>query len=83
MDFICICNPNELHVSAICAYSLVDVVQHDVRFDSTTYGGLQILSISFTDTTHLKDHFDKIYKNYKDRNGSNEPNLLKFNLVHF
>ena len=65
--------------SAICAYSLVAIVQHDMRLERSTYEVLQILSMSLTDTTHLRDLFDKtIFKNDKDRSGSSEPNLFNF-----
>ena len=65
--------------SAICAYCLVAIVQHDMRLDRSTYEVLQILSMSLTDTTHLRDLFDKtIFKNDKDRSGSGEPNLFNF-----
>ena len=65
--------------SAICAYCIVAIVQHDMRRDRSTYKVLQILSMSLTDTTHLRDLFDKtIFKNDKDRSGSSEPNLFNF-----
>ena len=65
--------------SAICAYCLVAIVQHNMRLDRSTYEVLQILSMSLTDTTHLRDLFDKtIFKNDKDRSGSSEPNLFNF-----
>ena len=65
--------------SAICAYCLVAIVQHDMKLERSTYEVLQILSMSLTDTTHLRDLFDKtIFKNDKDRSGSGEPNLLNF-----
>ncbi len=65
--------------SAICAYCLVAIVQHDMRLDRSTYEVLQILSMSLTDTTHLRDLFDKtIFKNDKDRSGSSEPSLFNF-----
>ena len=65
--------------SAICAYCLVAIVQQDMRLDRSTYEVLQILSMSLTDTTHLRDLFDKtIFKNDKDRSGSGEPNLFNF-----
>ena len=65
--------------SAICAYCLVAIVQHDMRLERSTYEVLQILSMSLTDTTHLRDLFDKtIFKNDKDRSGSGEPNLFNF-----
>ena len=63
--------------SAICAYCLVAIVRHDMRLDRSTYEMLQILSMSLTDTTHLRDLFDKtIFKNVKDRSCSSEPNLF-------
>ena len=65
--------------SAICAYSLVAIVQHDMRLERSTYEVLQILSMSLTDTTLLRDLFDKtIFKKDKDRSGSSEPNLFNF-----
>ena len=65
--------------SAICTYCLVAIVQHDMRLERSTYEVLQILSMSLTDTTHLRDLFDKtIFKNDKDRSGSGEPNLFNF-----
>ena len=65
--------------SAICAYCLVAIVQHDMRLDRSTYEVLQILSMSLTDTTHLRDLFDKtIFKNDKERSGLGEPNLFNF-----
>ena len=64
---------------AISAYLLVSIVKHDMQFDRSIYEILQILSISLTDKTHLKDLFDKtIFKNDKDRSGSSEPNLFNF-----
>ena len=63
--------------AAITAYCLVAIVQHDMRLDRSTYEVLQILSMSLTDTTHLRDLFDKtIFKNDKERSGSGEPNLF-------
>ena len=65
--------------SAICAYCLVAIVQHDMRLNRKTYEVLQILSMSLTDTTHLRYLFDKtIFKNDKDRSGSGEPNLFNY-----
>lgn len=45
--------------TAIIAYSLVAVVQHDMQIGRSTYEVLQILSISLTDKTPLRDLFDK------------------------
>ena len=63
--------------SAICAYCLVAIIQHDMHLDRSTYEVLQILSMSLTDTTPLKDLFNKtIVKNDKERFGFNEPTLF-------
>ena len=65
--------------SAICAYCLVAIVQHDMQLKRSTYEVLQILSMSLTDTTNLRNLFNKtIFKNDKDRSGSGEPNLFNF-----
>lgn len=49
---------------AIITYCLVAIVQHDMHLERSTYEVLQILSISLTDKTHLRDLIDKI--NFKD-----------------
>lgn len=65
--------------SAIIAYCLVAIIQHDLKLDRTTYEILQILSISLTDKTCLRDLFNKTnFKNDKERSGSSEPNLFNF-----
>ena len=65
--------------AAITAYCLVAIIKHDLQLKRSTYEVLQILSMSLTDTTHLRDLFDKtIFKNDKDRSGSSEPNLFNF-----
>ena len=65
--------------SAICAYCLVAIVQHDMKLERSTYEVLQILSMSLTDTTHLKDLFDKtISNNDKEQSGFYEPDLYDF-----
>jgi hypothetical protein len=65
--------------TAICTYCLVAIVQKDMQLDRSTYEVLQILSISLTDKTHLKDLFDKTkFQNVKDRFRLNEPNLFNF-----
>ena len=43
----------------ILTYCLVAIVQHDMQLKRSTYEVLQILSISLTDKTHLRDLFDK------------------------
>ena len=44
---------------AIITYCLVAIVQHDMQLKRSTYEVLQILSISLTDKTHLRDLFNK------------------------
>ena len=64
--------------SAISAYCLVAIIQHDMKLERSTYEVLQILSISLTDKTPLRELFDKtIFNNDKERISSNE--LLLFN----
>lgn len=65
--------------AAISAYCLVAIVQHDIKFERSTYEVLQILSISLTDKTPLRELFDKtIFNNDKERTGSSEPLLFNF-----
>ena len=65
--------------SAICTYCLVAIVQHDMQLDRSTYEVLQILSISLTDKTHLRDLFDKTkFQHDKDRFGPNGPSLFNY-----
>ena len=44
---------------AIITYCLVAIVHHDMKLERSTYEVLQILSISLTDKTHIRDLFDK------------------------
>lgn len=65
--------------AAICTYCLVAIVQHDMQLDRSTYEVLQILSISLTDKTHLRDLFDKTkFQNDKERFGPNGPSLFNY-----
>ena len=64
---------------AICTYCLVAIVQKDMQLDRSTYEVLQILGISLTDKTPLRDLFDRTkFQNDKDRFRLNEPNLFDF-----
>lgn len=64
---------------AIITYCLVAIVQHDMVLERSIYEALQILGISLTDKTHLRDLFDKSnIKNVNDLLGSSEPNLFNF-----
>jgi hypothetical protein len=65
--------------TAICTYCLVAIVQKEMKLDRSTYEVLQILSISLTDKTHLRDLFGKTkFQNDKERFRLNEPNLFDF-----
>lgn len=50
--------------AAIIAYCLVALAQHNMKIERSTYEVLQILSISLTDKTPLRDLFDKTNFNY-------------------
>ena len=64
---------------AICTYCLVAIVQKDMQLDRSTYEVLQILSISLTDKTHLRDLFDRTkFQNDKERFWFNGPSLFDF-----
>ena len=64
---------------AIITYCLVAIIQHDMKLERSIYEILQILGISLTDKTHLRDLFDKSnIKNIKELDGSCEPNLFNF-----
>ena len=55
------------------------IVQHDMKLERSIYEVLQILGISLTDKTSLRDPFDK--SNFKNVNvlcDSSEPNLFNF-----
>ena len=63
--------------SAMTTYCLVAIVQHDMQLKRSTYEVLQILSISLTDKTNLRELFDKTKFQYdKERFSINEPNLF-------
>ncbi|TCV10462.1 IS4 family transposase [Sphingobacterium alimentarium] len=65
--------------AAICTYCLVAMVQHDMKLDRSTYEVLQILSISLTDKTNLRELFSKTKFQYdKERTDLNGPNLFNF-----
>ena len=64
---------------AIITYCLIAIVQHDMKLERSIYEIMQILGISLTDKTHIRDLFDK--KNINDVKvlyGSSEPNLFNF-----
>ena len=64
---------------AISTYCLVAIVQKDLQLNRSTYEVLQILSISLTDKTHLRNLFDKTkFQNDKEQYRLNEPNLFNY-----
>ena len=63
--------------AAIVAYCLVAIIQHDMQLDRSTYEVLQILSISLTDKTPLRDLFSKTkFNNVKDQVDALIPGLF-------
>ena len=63
--------------AAIIAYCLVAIVQHDMKLKRSTYEVLQILSMSLTDKTPLRELFDKTYSNdVKEQFGPLIPGLF-------
>lgn len=52
---------------AICAYCMVAIIQHDMQLKQSTYEVLQILGISLTDSSPLRELFDRTnLQNVKD-----------------
>lgn len=65
--------------SAISAYCLVAIIQHDMKLDRSTYEVLQILGISLTDKTPLRDLFDKTKPDlYNEQIDELQPKLFDF-----
>lgn len=63
--------------TAIISYCLVAIVQHDMQLERSTYEVLQILSISLTDKTCLKELFEKTnFNDVKELNSSLFPRLF-------
>lgn len=63
--------------AAITAYCLVAIIQHDMQLKRSTYEVLQILSMSLTDKTPLRELFDKTYSNdIKEQSGPLIPGLF-------
>ena len=62
---------------AIITYCLVVIVKHDIKLERSVYEILQIVGISLTDKTNLRDLFDKSnINNVNERFGSSEPSLF-------
>ena len=63
--------------AAITAYCLVAIVQHDMHLERSTYEVLQILSISLTDKTPLRELFKKTnFNDVKEQLGPLIPGLF-------
>ena len=63
--------------AAIIAYCLVAIVQHEMGLKRPTYEVLQILSISLTDKTPLKELFEKTkFNDIKEQFGPLIPGLF-------
>ena len=59
--------------------NFLDAFNGDMKLERSIYETLQILGISLTDKTHLRDLFDKSnFKNIKELNDSSESNLFNF-----
>ena len=64
---------------AIITYCLVVIVKHDMKLERSVYEILQIVGISLTDKSNLRDLFDKSnINNVNERFGSSEPSLFNF-----
>ncbi|RUA26515.1 MAG: IS4 family transposase [Bacteroidetes bacterium] len=64
---------------AISTYCLVAIIQKDMQINRSTYEVLQILSISLTDKTQLRNLFDKTkFQNDKEQYRLNAPNLFDY-----
>ena len=64
---------------AIITYCLVVIVKYDMKLERSVYEILQIVGISLTDKTNLRDLFDKSnINNVNERFGSSEPSLFNF-----
>ena len=63
--------------AAIVAYCLVAIVQHDMRLERSTYEVLQILSMSLTDKTPLREQLEKTkFNDVKEQFGPLIPGLF-------
>ena len=63
--------------SAIIAYCMMSIVQKKMNIERSIYEMLQIVSVSLTDTTPLKDLFAKPnYNIVNELDGSTEPTLF-------
>lgn len=66
---------------AIITYCLIAIVQYDMQLNRSTYEVLQILSISLTDKSLLRDLFDKT--NFNDFKEQFTPLILRLFLINY
>ena len=65
--------------TAIITYCLAAIIYHDLKLDCSVYEMLQVLSMSLTDTTNIRELLDKPnYNIEKELYGSSEPLLFNF-----
>ena len=70
-------NAVKIQVYSIIAYCLVAIMQHDMKLNRSTYEVLQILGISLTDKTPLRNLFSKTkFNDVKEQSGLDGPNLF-------
>ena len=64
---------------AIITYCLVVIAKRRIKIERSVYEILQIIGISLTDKTNLRDLFDKSnINNVNERFGYSEPSLFNF-----
>lgn len=64
--------------TAITTYCLVAIMKHKMQLDRSTYEILQILGISLTDKTLLRDLFSKTkFNDVKEQSGLDGPDLFE------
>ena len=64
---------------AIYSYCLVAIVQHDMKLERSAYEVLQVLGVSLTDTTPLRELFDKTKsQNFNERSASDGQLYINF-----
>ena len=64
--------------TAITAYCLVAIMQHDMQLDRSTYEVLLILGLSLMNKTQLRDLFNKTkFNNVKDQSEFYGPDLFE------
>ncbi len=64
---------------ALIAYCLIAIIKHGMKLERSVYEILQVIGISLTDKTNLRDIFDKSnINNVNERGDYCEPSLFNF-----